>query len=143
MSDWDTGDTGYDGGSDVDYGHYEAGQQHGELDQLHQVDANDSSYNSDFNVYEQDSANAESTDFQQGHNVQWTDGHGASYSETDFTNYSHDEASTDSIFAAEGSVEASDSQYSEIDALRQQIDSSFVTGTEFHGNAGGLGVASN
>jgi len=38
MSDYETGDAGYDGGNDT-YANYEAGEQHEALDQLHQVNA--------------------------------------------------------------------------------------------------------
>ena len=50
-------DTGYDG-NDVDYGHYEAGQEHDALDQLHQEQGHEADYNNQFNVYEQDHAAA-------------------------------------------------------------------------------------
>src|SRR5258705_9726122 len=64
-------DSGYDGGGDVDYGHYQAGQEHGELDQLHQASGSEADYNNQFAVYEQDHAAAESTSFDQGHHVEY------------------------------------------------------------------------
>ncbi|GAA0743877.1 hypothetical protein Drose_18095 [Dactylosporangium roseum] len=128
MSDIDT----YDG-ADVDYGHYEAGEQHDALDQLHQEHASQADYNNEYAVYEQDHAAAENTSFQQGHNVQWTDGNGASYSETDYTNYNHSAAETDHVFAAEGSESSYTAEYDELDELRARFDAAFVEGTAFHG----------
>jgi hypothetical protein len=162
MSEYDNGaelDPGYTGddqpdtygGGDggVDYGHVETGQDHQSLDQLHQVDASASDYDSQFNVYEQDSASAESTSFDQGHQVQYTGADGSQYAESDFTSYDHNEAQADHVFAAEGSESASSSEFHQLDALQAQLDSAFTSATELHtdgegaGGAAGLGVASN
>ncbi|MET7398491.1 hypothetical protein ABZS66_33895 [Dactylosporangium sp. NPDC005572] len=139
MSDWDAGDTG----NDVDYGHYEAGAESGELEQLHTAEGSEADYNSDFNVYEQDTESAESTDFQQGHAVQFDAPDGTHYEEQEFTNYSNDSYDSNHIFAAEGSESSHEAQFSELDALRQSFASEFAQGTEFHGGEGQLGVASN
>ncbi|MFF5235432.1 hypothetical protein, partial [Dactylosporangium sp. NPDC000521] len=88
MSEWDSGDhgdQGYDGGTD--YGHVEAGADHESLNQLHEVNAADSNYDSNFGVYEQDSASAESTSFDQGHEVSYSTPAGVEYHESDFTSY--------------------------------------------------------
>ncbi|MEV4139542.1 hypothetical protein AB0J72_46190 [Dactylosporangium sp. NPDC049742] len=146
MSEWDSGDNGdhgYDGGTD--YGHVEAGADHESLDQLHQVHAADNNYDSNFGVYEQDSASAESTSFDQGHHVSFTDPSGAQYEESDFTSYDHNEANADHVFAAEGSEHSSASEYDQLDALQARLDSTFASGTELHtdGGSAALGVASN
>jgi hypothetical protein len=143
MSDYgDTGDTGYDGGAD--YGHVEAGAQHESLDQMHQVNASEADYNNQFNVYEQDHAAAESTSFDQGHHVEYSNPSGEHYEESDFTSYDHNEAATDHVFAAEGSESASSSEFGQLDALQHELDTSFASATELHtGGAGELGVASN
>ncbi|GAA1524716.1 hypothetical protein GCM10009827_046650 [Dactylosporangium maewongense] len=145
MSDYETGDTGYDGGDS--YGNYEAGQDHQSLDQLHQVDASQSNYDNQFNVYEQDHAAAESTSFDQGHQVSYTDASGAQYQESDFTSYDHSAAETDHVFAAEGSESASSSEFHQLDAIQARLDSAFTSMTEINGGNGGgtaeLGVASN
>ena len=120
------GDTGYDGG---DYGHYEAGQEHESLDQLHQVDASEADYNNQFNVYEQDHASAENTSFDQGHHVEYSDPNGAHYEESDFTSYDHSAAETDHVFAAEGSENYSASEFHELDALQARFDAAFAEGT--------------
>ncbi len=127
MSDYETGDTGYDGGAS--YGNYEAGQEHESLDQLHQVNASEADYNSDFNVYEQDHAAAESTSFDQGHHVEYTNPNGAHYEESDYTSYDHSAVESDHVFAAEGSESASFSEFSQIDALRAQLDTAFAQAT--------------
>src|SRR4051812_16715801 len=93
---------GYDGGGDVDYGHYEAGQEHGDLEQLHQAAGSENDYNSQFGVFEQDHASAESTSFDQGNHVEYSDPSGAQYEESNFTSYDHNAAETDHVFAAEG-----------------------------------------
>ncbi|MEV4136064.1 hypothetical protein AB0J72_28325 [Dactylosporangium sp. NPDC049742] len=139
---------GGDGGTD--YGQYATGQDHQSLDQLHQVDASESSYDNQFNVYEQDHASAESTSFDQGHQVSYTDPSGAHYEESDFTSYDHSSAEQDHVFAAEGSESSHQAELSTLDSLREQLDSAFTSLTEGHIGGGdpeagsaGLGVASN
>ncbi|MEV0560219.1 hypothetical protein [Dactylosporangium sp. NPDC050588] len=123
MSEYDGGDTG------AEYGHVEAGENHESLDQLHQVDASQNNYDSQFGVYEQDHASAESTSFDQGHQVSYTDASGATYQESDFTSYDHSAAETDHVFAAEGSESASSSEFHQLDAIRAQLDSAFSEAT--------------
>ncbi|MFF5227311.1 hypothetical protein [Dactylosporangium sp. NPDC000521] len=120
MSEFDSG---------AEYGHVEAGENHEALDQLHQVDASESNYDSQFGVYEQDHAAAESTSFDQGHQVSYTDASGATYQESDFTSYDHSAAETDHVFAAEGSETASSSEFHQLDAIRAQLDSAFSEAT--------------
>ena len=134
MSEYDGGDTGYDGGAD--YGHAETGQEHESLDQLHQAQGSESDYNNQFNVYEQDHASAENTSFDQGHHVEYDNPNGAHYEEQDYTSYDHSAAETDHVFAAEGSESSHQAESSELDALRHQFDTAFASGTEFHGDAG-------
>jgi hypothetical protein len=142
MSDWDAGDTGHDAG-DVDYGHFETGQEHGELDQLHQAQGSEADYNNQFNVYEQDHADAESTSFDQGHHVEYDNPAGAHYEESDFTSFDHNAAEQDHVFAAEGSESSHEAESSELDALRQQFDTTFASGTELHGDSAGISAVSN
>jgi hypothetical protein len=123
MSEYDGGDTG------ADYGHVETGEQHESLDQLHQVNASESDYNNQFNVYEQDHAAAESTSFDQGSHVEFTNPNGATYEESNFTSYDHASAESDHVFAAEGSESSHQSEFSQIDALQAQLDSAFAEAT--------------
>nr|BFE66078.1 hypothetical protein GCM10020063_106040 [Dactylosporangium thailandense] len=141
MSDFDAGDTGHD----VDFGHYEAGQEHGQLDQLHHAAGSEADHNSQFGVYEQDHHDAESTDFSQGHHVEYDAPAAVHYESDDFTNYSHDATSDDHVFAAEGSENAHQANFSELDQLENSFGKSFVDGTEFHsaGGEGQFGVAGN
>ncbi|MDG6106521.1 hypothetical protein Daura_26830 [Dactylosporangium aurantiacum] len=135
MSEFDTG---------ADYGHVEAGHESESLDQLHQVEANENNYDSQFGVYEQDHASAESTSFDQGHQVEFTGADGSHYAEQDFTSYDHAAAESDHVFAAEGSESSSSSAFAQLDALQHQLDSSFASATELHTDGQGeLGVASN
>ena len=136
MSDFDTG---------ADYGHVEAGNEHESLEQLHQVEGSENDYNSQFGVYEQDHASAESTSFDQGHHVEYSNPSGEHYEESDFTSYDHNEAEADHVFAAEGSEFSSSSEYDQLDALQARFDSAFASGTELHtdGGSSALGVASN
>ena len=143
MSDYETGDAGYDGGNDT-YANYEAGEQHEALDQLHQVNASETDYNNQFNVYEQDHAAAENTSFDQGHHVEYSNPSGEHYEESDYTSYDHSAAEADHVFAAEGSESSHTAEYSQLDALQARLDSAFASATEI--NSGGtaeLGVASN
>jgi len=129
MSDYETGDPG----SDIDYGHVETGEQHDALDQLHQASGSEADYNNQFAVYEQDHSAAENTSFDQGHAVEYDNPAGAHYEEQDYTSYDHSAAETDHVFAAEGSESSHQAEFSELDALRERLDSSFASGTEYHG----------
>ena len=112
-----------------EYGEIETGEQHESVDQLHQVDASEQDYQSQFGVYEQDHASAENTSYDHGHQVAYTDPNGAHYEESDYTSYDHSAAETDHVFAAEGSESASSSEFHELDALRAQLDSAFAQAT--------------
>ncbi|WP_238007696.1 hypothetical protein KZZ52_50705 [Dactylosporangium sp. AC04546] len=135
---------GFDTGADLDYGHFEAGADSADLEQLHTASGSEADYSSDFNVYEQDTESAESTDFQQGSHVEIDNPDGGHYEETNFTNYSNDQFDSSHIFAAEGSEQGHEAQFDELDALRQSFNSEFAAGTELQTDGGGHpGVASN
>ena len=118
---------------DMDFGHYEAGQEHQEIEQLHQASGSEVDYDNQFNVYEADHQSAEATSFDQGSHVEYSDGNGAHFSSTDYVSYDHAATESDHIFAAEGSESYSASEYSELDALRAQLDTAFVSATEISG----------
>ncbi|WP_432835635.1 hypothetical protein [Dactylosporangium sp. CA-092794] len=135
MSDVDTGGYG-DTGHDVDYGHYEQGQEHDALDQLHQAQGHEADYNNQYGVYEADHHAAENTDFSQGHHVEYDAPASVHYEADDYTNYSHNAEVDDHVFAAEGSEHAHEADFSELDALQHRFDAAFAEGTEYHGGAG-------
>ena len=143
MSDIDTGDYGHDAGHDVDYGHYEAGQEHDALNQLHQAHGSESDYDKQFGVYENDHHAAESTDFSTGHHQEFDQGPAIHAESDDYTNYSHDATVDDHTFAAEGSEHAHQQDFSELDALQARFDAGFEQETVFHGGEGQFGVAAN
>ncbi|GAA2366055.1 hypothetical protein [Dactylosporangium salmoneum] len=137
-------DAGYDGGhGDVDYGHYEAGQEHGALDQLHQAHGSEADYNNQYGVYENDHHADTSTDYNHGTHVAFDQGPSVHYEADEYTNYSHDASVDDHVFAAEGSENAHQAEFGEMDALQARFDSAFMNGTEFHGGSAGLGIASS
>ena len=142
MSDYDTGDTGYDGGHEVDYGQYSAGEEHGALDQLHQASGSEADYDNQFKVYEADHHAAESTDFAQGNHTEVDQPYGGHYENDNYTTYSHDASEDDHVFAAEGSESSHQAQFSELDALQQRFDAAFVEGTEYHAGGGEAEIAS-
>ncbi|WP_432976917.1 hypothetical protein [Dactylosporangium sp. CA-233914] len=140
MSDFETGDTG------TDYGHYEAGQESGELDQLHQAQGSEADAQSQFGVYEQDHHTAESTDFSQGHHTEYDQPGAVHFESDDYTNYSHNAEVDDHVFAAEGSESSHQAQFSELDALEKKFDTAFAQGTVIEqgdGGAASLGPATN
>ena len=112
-----------------EYGEFETGEQHESVDQLHQVDASQEDYQSQFGVYEQDHAAAESTSFDQGHQVEYTGADGSHYEESDFTSYDHSAAESDHVFAAEGSESSHQAEFSQLDALQARLDSAFAEAT--------------
>jgi hypothetical protein len=153
MSDYDGGDqldpgyTGndqpdtYAGNDDVDYGHFQTGQEHEGLDQLHQASGSEADAQSQFGVYENDHHAQESTDFAQGHHVEYDAPSTAHFESDDYTNASHSASEDDHVFAAEGSESSHQAENSELDALQQRFDANFASGTEFHGE--GISPVSN
>ena len=123
-----------------EYGEFETGYESGDVEQLHTEAGSEQDYQSDFGVYSQDSASAESTDFETGKHVEYEGADGSRYESTDYTSYSHDEASADSAFAAEGSEQSSATEFSSIDTLRAQFESAFAEGTQIT-DGGGHGPA--
>ena len=142
MSDYETGDAGYDGGHDVDYNQYSAGQEHDALDQLHQANGSEADYNSQFGVYENDHHAQESTDFSQGNHVEYDAPAAVHYEEDNYTNFSHDASEDDHVFAAEGSESSHQAEFSELDALSQRFDAAFAEGTQYHAGGGEAEIAS-
>ncbi|WP_433613889.1 hypothetical protein ACQP2P_05725 [Dactylosporangium sp. CA-139114] len=142
MSDYDTGDTGYDGGQEVDYGQYDAGQEHGSLDQMHHAAGSEADASSQFGVYEEGHHDTDSTDFSQGHHVEYDAPAAVHYESDDYTNYSHDATSDDHVFAAEGSQSSHEAQFSELSALQERFDAAFAEGTQFHADGGDAEIAS-
>ncbi|MEU7872787.1 hypothetical protein [Dactylosporangium sp. NPDC049140] len=139
MSEYETGD------GSTDLGHYEAGQESAELDQLHQSAGSEADAQSQFGVYENDHHAEESTDFAQGHHEEF-DRPGVVHAESDdYTNYSHSASEDDHVFAAEGSQSTHQAEFAELDALEQKFDAAFAQGTEIHTGEGQseLGTAQN
>jgi hypothetical protein len=128
--------------SDIDYGHYQAGEQHDALEQLHQEQGHEQDYDSQFGVYEADHHEAVNDQFATGHHVEYDAPAGVHYEETDYTTASHTAEVDDHVFAAQGSEHYSESDYSALDALSQRFDAAFASGTEFHGPAG-YGIAAS
>ncbi|WP_432834857.1 hypothetical protein [Dactylosporangium sp. CA-092794] len=129
--------------SDVDYGQFESGHEAEGLDQLHQDHGSEADYNNQFGVYEQDHHAAESTDFSQGHHVEYDQPAAVHYESDDYTNYSHNAEVDDHVFAAEGSENSHVAEFDNLDALQSRFEGDFTSGTVFHGGEAQLGVASN
>ncbi|MER7274806.1 hypothetical protein ABT369_10145 [Dactylosporangium sp. NPDC000244] len=130
---------------DFDGAHFETGQESSALDQLHQASGSEQDYASQFGVYGEDHSSAESTDFQTGKHVEFEGADGSRYESTDFTNYSNDSETSDSVFAAEGSESAHSADFSQLDAMQARFESTFAEGTQLSMGPGdsGLSIASN
>jgi hypothetical protein len=124
-----------------EYGEFETGAESGEIEQLHTEAGSEQDYQSQFGVYAQDSASAESTDFETGKHIEYEGADGSRYESTDYTSYSHDEAETNSVFAAEGSEQSHTAEYASMDALRAQFETSFAEGTQISGGDHGPAIA--
>jgi hypothetical protein len=137
-------ETGYGGGAEVDYGHFEAGQEHNALNELHTDQNAVAEHDSQFGVYEQDHHAAEETEFTKAHHEEVSTPYVHAES-TDYVDYSHSAEVDDHVFAAEGSEHSFEAQNSSLDALQARFDASFAEGTEYHagGGAAELGPASS
>ncbi|MEV6932194.1 hypothetical protein AB0M46_47965 [Dactylosporangium sp. NPDC051485] len=125
-----------------EYGDFSMGHQSGDLEQLHQEAGSEQDYNSQFGVFGQDHSAAESTDFETGRHVEFTGADGSHFESTDYTSYSNDSTESDSVFAAQGSESSHVAEFSGLDALRAQFDTSFAAGTHLNGGDAGLSIAS-
>ncbi|MEU7865864.1 hypothetical protein, partial [Dactylosporangium sp. NPDC049140] len=78
----------------------------------------------------------EATNFAQGHHEEF-DQPGVVHAESDdYTNYNHNASEDDHVFAAEGSEDSHQAEFSELDALQQRFDAAFAEGTEYHADGG-------
>ncbi|WP_432829204.1 hypothetical protein [Dactylosporangium sp. CA-092794] len=137
---------GYEAGDGgTEYGQYEAGQESDQLDALHQEHGAEADAQSQYGVYEQDHHAAESTDFSQGHHVEYDQPAAVHYESDDYTNYSHNAEADDHVFAAEGSESSHEAEFDRLDALEQKFDAAFARGTvlETDGGTAELGPASS
>ena len=119
--------------SDIDYGQYQAGQESGSLDELHQVQGSETDYDSQFGVYEADHHAAVNDEFSTGRHVEYDAPAGVHYEETEFTNASHSAEVDDHVFAAEGSESYHQADYSQLEALSARFDAAFAEGTALRG----------
>ncbi|WP_433041070.1 hypothetical protein [Dactylosporangium sp. CS-033363] len=144
MSEYGDFGGGHEAGG-MEYGQFEMGQESGALDQLHQASGSEQDFASQFGVYGEDHSASESTDFQTGQHVEFEGADGSRYESTDFTNYSNDSESSDSVFAAQGSESAHSAEFSQLDALQARFDSAFAEGTQLSTGPGdsGLSIASS
>ncbi|GAA2372641.1 hypothetical protein [Dactylosporangium salmoneum] len=142
MSEYGDFDGGHEPGGELEYGNFQSGHEAGSLDQLHQAAGSESDYDSQFGVYGEDHSASESTDFQTGRHVEFTGADGSRYESTDFTNYSNDSESSDSVFAAQGSESAHTADFSQLDALQARFETDFAEGTQYN-VGGGHSIAGN
>nr|BFE61738.1 hypothetical protein GCM10020063_062640 [Dactylosporangium thailandense] len=85
MSDYDDGgqlDPGFHGdeqpdfaGQGADFGHFEAGQDHSAMEQLHADNGSETDFGQQFGVFEHDTHQAESTALEQGHHEAYSAGY--------------------------------------------------------------------
>ena len=128
MSDYVDTDHGYDGGHE---GGYDAGHEQYNLDHLHAAEANDHDQYTDYNQYAAEHADESDVHFANFHQVEATDGHGAYLKETDATEYDAHEANYDSVNAENYTNAEHDSNYAELDHLREQFEADYL-----HNNGG-------
>ena len=128
---------------DVLAAHVDAGEQSYDLDHNAQAYGSEHDAAQDYQAYGEANTYENDVNFEQGHHVEYDNPNGAHYEEQDYTSYDHNAAETDHVFAAEGSEQSHESEYDELDALRERLDASFASGTEYHGGGEAeLGVAS-
>ena len=124
MSDFEIDDHGHDGG--YDGGSYDAGHQDASLDHLHAEQGAEHDQYTNYDQYSEDHAQEADVHYANLHQVEASDGHGAYFKETDATEYDAHEASADSVNAESYTNAEHDSNYAELDHLREQLESSFI-----------------
>ena len=116
--------------SDAEYGQYEAGQEQGQLEEIHAEQGSVAETDSQFGVYQSDHHAAEATDFTKGHHEELNTPDGLHYESTDIVSYSHSAEVDETVFAAEGSETSMQADFSSLDALERQFAAAFAEGAE-------------
>ena len=116
--------------SDVEYGQYAAGQEQGQLEEVHAEQGSVAETDSQFGIYQQDHHAAEATDFTKAHHEELDTPDGVHYESTDYVNYSHSAEVDDTVLAIEGSESSFQADFSSLDALERQFSAAFAEGTE-------------
>jgi hypothetical protein len=130
----------YDGGFE---GGIDAGHQEYDLNALHAEQGSDSDSFTNYDQFAQTHAEESDVEFSNFHNVEASDGNGAFYSETDATEFSSHEASFDNVTSEEFTNAEHNSEFSQIDQLRERFEADFLsTGPEVGGHEGGYGELS-
>ena len=128
-------DGGYDGG-------YELEQQHGDLEAGHEQYGQEYDHDQHFAAIAEAHAQEHDVNFAHGHHVEYDDGHGGHYEETDFTVYSEHDAQSDTLQAEEYSEHEHAEQYADLSYLQEHFDSLISEhqpheiGHEVHGELG-------
>jgi len=112
-----------DFGGDLDTGHEQF-----DLDHTHAAEAGDHDQFTNFNQFAENHAQESDEHFANFHQVEASDGHGAFYNETDATEFDAHQASVDSVNAENFTNEEHDSNFSELDHLREQFESDYLHG---------------
>jgi len=114
MSDFD-----FDAGND-------AGHEQHDLDHLHAEQGADHDQFTNFQQYAEDHAQESDVHYANFHNVEAADGHGATFSETDATEYDAHEASADSVNAESYTNAEHDSNFAELEELREHLEADYL-----------------
>ena len=110
-----------DFGGDLDAGH-----QDYDLNALHAEQGSDSDQFTNFDQFSENHAQEEDVHFQNFHNVEASDGHGATFSETDMTEFDAHSASVDSVNAESFTNIENQTDFSELDKLQESFESDFL-----------------
>ena len=121
MSDDFSGDFGGHEGGDLSAGH-----QDFDLDHTHAAQGADHDSFTDFNHLNETHAQESDEHFANFHQVEATDGHGATFAETDATEFDAHNASFDNVNAESFTNEEHDSNFSELDHLREQFEADYL-----------------
>ena len=116
-------DSGYDGGHDSGY---DAGHQQFDLDHLHAAQGAEHDQLTNFDQYNAEHADESDVHYANLHQVEAADGHGATFKETDATEYDAHEANFDSVNAESYTNAEHDSNFAELDHLREQLEAGYV-----------------
>ena len=112
-------DHGYDGG-------YDAGHQQFDLDHLHAAQGSEHDSFTNYDQFAAEHADESDVHYANFHQVDANDGHGATYKETDATEYDAHEANYDSVNAESYTNAEHDSNFAELDHLRERLEADYV-----------------
>ena len=105
-----------------DFGDIDTGHEHGDLAAGHEDYGQEHDHNEQFAVLAEAHAQEHDEAYAHGHHVEYEDGRGGHYAESDYTVYNEHDAASDNVFAEDYSDHDHAEAYADVSALQEHFD---------------------